>query len=100
MVAKRVTRVVDTLLKQHAVVVVFLHVCLIVSSLTIAWLLQFGFTPAPRTLLVIVAPILLLVRLAAVARFKLLHGNWSYTGIDDATEILKATTSGSLVFFV
>src|SRR3954469_9798002 len=91
MFAKRVTRVADTLLKQRAAVVLLLHVGLILSSLTVAWLLQFNFNLTQRNLVISVAPVLLLIRLAMVAHFKLLHGNWRYTGIDDATEIIKAT---------
>lgn len=100
MVAKRLTRVVDALLRQHGVVVLALHICLILLSLVIAWLLQFDFTFGRRSLLLSVAPIVLIIRLGVVARFNLLHGNWSYTGIDDVSEILKATFVGSVGFFI
>jgi FlaA1/EpsC-like NDP-sugar epimerase len=46
------------------------------------------------------APILVLFRIAAMARFKLLHGHWRYTGIDDAKDIAKATALASIAFLI
>lgn len=100
MISKRMTRVVDTLLKQHGAMILFFHVALTFTSLVIAWLLRFDFSLKNRALLLSVAPILVLFRLVAAGRYKLLHGNWRYTGVDDATEIVKATALGSIGFFV
>jgi FlaA1/EpsC-like NDP-sugar epimerase len=100
MVAKRLSRVVDTLLRRHAIFLFLLHLVLILCSLTIASLLQFDFTLMRRNLLFASAPVLLIVRLCSIARFKLLHGNWRYTGVDDVAEIFKATLVGSVAFFV
>lgn len=100
MISKRVAKVVDTLLKQHRAAVVSLHIFLILASLTCAWLLQFDFTLPQRRILLSVAPILVLFRLLAMAHCRLLHGNWRYTGVDDATEILKSISFSSVAFFV
>jgi FlaA1/EpsC-like NDP-sugar epimerase len=43
-------------------------------------------------------PILVLLRVLAMARFNLFHGYWRYTGISDALDILKAVALGSVGF--
>ena len=45
-------------------------------------------------------PLLVLLRVAALARFHLFHGYWRYTGISDALDVTKAVTLGSLAFLV
>jgi FlaA1/EpsC-like NDP-sugar epimerase len=100
MISKRAATVVDALLKQHRVVILVVHICLILISLGCAWLLLFDFTLPQVRLVLWVAPILVLFRLFAMDRCKLLHGNWRYTGVDDATEILKAISLSSVAFFV
>jgi FlaA1/EpsC-like NDP-sugar epimerase len=72
---------------------------LISASLLLAWLLRFGFSLPHRRLLFISAPLLILIRLAAVARFRLLHGWWRYTSVSDAVDIAKAVTLGSAAFY-
>src|SRR5258708_25330465 len=73
---------------------------LILLSLVLAWLLRFDFELPYRLLLFSVAPILILIRLAAITYFGLLHGWWRYTGFRDAIDILKAVLIGSVAFWV
>jgi FlaA1/EpsC-like NDP-sugar epimerase len=70
------------------------------ASLIGAWLLRFEFTLPHRDILFAALPILVLMRLAALGRFKLLRGYWRYTGISDIADIVKATALGSLGFLV
>jgi FlaA1/EpsC-like NDP-sugar epimerase len=73
---------------------------LILVSLSLAWLLRFDFQLPYPLLLFSVAPILILVRLAAITYFGLLHGWWRYTGVSDTIDILKAVITGSVAFWV
>src|SRR5438445_720272 len=73
---------------------------LILASLSLAWLLRFDFHLPYPLLLFSVAPVLILIRLAAITYFGLLHGWWRYTGISDTIDILKAVVTGSAVFWV
>jgi len=74
--------------------------CLVVCSLMAAWLLSFDFTLPYRGVLLSAVPILLLTRLTSVAYFGLLRGWWQYAGIRDGIDILKAVTTGSLLFWI
>jgi len=71
---------------------------LIFTSLLMAWLLRFNFLLPDRALLLTAAPILIAIRLAAVARCGLLQGWWRYTDINDAVAIAKAIAIGSAAF--
>jgi FlaA1/EpsC-like NDP-sugar epimerase len=71
---------------------------LIFSALLLAWLLRFNFSLPDRLLLFSAAPVLIAIRLGAMARFDLLHGWWRYTDIDEAVPIFKAIAAGSAVF--
>src|SRR6266568_1554178 len=73
---------------------------LVVGSLALAWMLRFDFFVPYRLLLVYVALVLLPTRLLAFAKFRLLHGWWQYTGINDAKDIAKATLAGTLLFWL
>jgi FlaA1/EpsC-like NDP-sugar epimerase len=73
---------------------------LILFALLFAWLLRFNFSLPDRALLLFAAPVLISIRLIAIARGGLLHGWWRYTGIDDAVAIVKATALGSVVFVI
>ena len=73
---------------------------LIFCSLVAAWLLRFNFFLPDRSLLLSVAPILILIRLTVIAQCGLLHGWWRYTDIDDAVAIVKAIAVGSVVFVI
>jgi FlaA1/EpsC-like NDP-sugar epimerase len=73
---------------------------LIFCALILAWLLRFNFFLPDRMLLLSAAPVLIAIRLGAIARFGLLHGWWRYTDIDDAVAIFNAIAVGSIVFVV
>jgi FlaA1/EpsC-like NDP-sugar epimerase len=73
---------------------------LIICSLITAWLLRFDFTLPYRHILFLALPVLVAVRLGAMAYFGLLRGWWKYVGIRDGIDILKAVGAGSLVFIV
>jgi FlaA1/EpsC-like NDP-sugar epimerase len=79
-------------------IILALNVVLVCASLTIAWLLRFEFTLPQRRILFAALPILVVLRLAALARFNLLHGYWRYTGLNDITDILKATFLSTAAF--
>src|SRR5215510_6398755 len=74
--------------------------CLIVCSLVVAWLLRFDFSLPYRVTLLSAIPLLVVVRLAMMAYFGLLHGWWKYVGIGDGIDILKAVGSGSALFWI
>jgi FlaA1/EpsC-like NDP-sugar epimerase len=71
---------------------------LIFCALLLAWLLRFNFYLPYRWLLFSGAPVLVAIRVAAIARFGLLHGWWKYTDIDEAVAICKAIAAGSVIF--
>jgi FlaA1/EpsC-like NDP-sugar epimerase len=80
--------------------IALLQVILMFTALVLAWLLRFDFSLPYRALLFSVAPLLIVIRLAAIQRFGLLHGWWRYTGMSDALDIVKAIVVGSVVFLV
>ena len=51
-------------------------------------------------LLLSAAPLLILVRVAFIARFGLMHGWWKYTGLSDALDVVKSVVGGSVVFIL
>jgi len=71
---------------------------LIFTALLLAWLLRFDFSLPQRGLLLLAAPLLIAIRLVAIARFGLLHGWWRYTGVSDALDVVKAIAFGSAGF--
>ena len=73
---------------------------LIICSLVLAWLLRFDFTLPHRSILLSAIPVLLFVRLAAMAYFGLLRGWWKYVGLRDGIDIVKAVGTGSVLFWV
>jgi FlaA1/EpsC-like NDP-sugar epimerase len=74
--------------------------CLVACALLFAWLLRFDFTLPYRAILLSALPILVGIRLLAMACFGLHRGWWRYSGINDGMDILKAVAAGSLVFFL
>jgi FlaA1/EpsC-like NDP-sugar epimerase len=89
----------NTLVSNWALVA-GLQALLILGSLVAAWLLRFDFSLPDATLLFSAAPVLIVLRLVAMARYKLFHGWWRYTGLSDVVELLKAITLGSAMFVV
>ncbi len=90
----------SALLRCRSVLVLVAQAGLILCSLVCAWLLRFEFRMRDPNLLWAVAPILIMVRLAVMPFFNLMHGWWRHTGIDDAVDVMKAILTGSLAFFL
>ncbi len=85
---------------RRPLLIYFFQAMLVSSSLLLAWLLRFDFSlPYPRLLLAS-GLLLVVTRLAALSFFKLNHGWWQFSSVNDALSILKAVFSGSLGFFL
>ena len=80
--------------------IVGLNILLVLCSFLTAWALRFEFHLPPRSILLLIVPVLIVMRLAANARFNLLHGWWRYAGLNEAVDIAKSTLVGSLGFFI
>jgi FlaA1/EpsC-like NDP-sugar epimerase len=89
-----------TLLRRGSWFVVLFQGLLVFCSLILAWLLRFDFTLPYRSVLWLSIPILVGIRLAAIAKFNLLHGWWRYTGLSDVLDVMKAVVAGSAVFIL
>ena len=87
------------LLYRRALIVVF-QISLVCSSLLSAWLLRFDFSLPYRSILITAVPILVLIRLGAMAYFGLFRGWWKYAGVRDGIDILKAVGAGTVLFWV
>jgi FlaA1/EpsC-like NDP-sugar epimerase len=98
MSGKQIKPTPSILLQYRTLLVALFQALLIFTSLLLAWLLRFDFSLPYRALLFWTAPLLIMIRLTAIERFKLLHGWWQYTGVSDALDILKATALGSVLF--
>jgi FlaA1/EpsC-like NDP-sugar epimerase len=85
---------------RRSVVIALFHAFLIFISLMAAWLLRFEFHLPHLSLLLSVAPILIIYRLASMGRYSLLHGYWSHTGVYDVLEMAKAIAFGSAAFLL
>ena len=88
------------LLRRRPWFIGIFQACLIVCSLVFAWLLRFDFTLPYRSVLLFAIPVLVLVRLGAMAYFGLLRGWWKYVGLRDGIDILKAVGTGSALFLI
>jgi FlaA1/EpsC-like NDP-sugar epimerase len=97
---RTISRKSPALLRCRSLLVLLLQMGLILCSLLCAWLLRFEFRMPDPSLLWAAAPILIIVRLAVMPFFNLMHGWWRYTGISDAVDVLKAILTGSLAFLV
>lgn len=86
------------LLRRSLWFIALFQAFLIFVSLILAWLLRFDFAIPYHKLLLSAAPILIVIRLAALASFGLMHGWWRYTGISDVLDVMKAVLAGSCVF--
>src|SRR6266699_63752 len=94
------TRMPDLLLLHRRAVIAFFQISLVCFSLLSAWLLRFDFSLPYRSLLITALPILVLIRLGAMACFGLFRGWWKYAGVRDGIDILKAVGTGSILFWV
>jgi len=88
------------MLRNRPWLIAILQALLTCFSLFAAWLLRFDFTVPYRSTLLLAMPVLLSIRLAAMAYFGLLRGWWKYVGIRDAIDVLKAVGTGSSVFWI
>lgn len=88
------------LLRRRAWFIAFLDAGIILFALVASWLLRFDFALPYRAVLLLAAPILIVIRLAAMSSFGLLHGWWRYTGVSDILDNVKAVIAGSVAFFV
>jgi len=100
MIRLNLRRTSQALLRGSSWFVAIFQAALISASLVLAWLLRFDFSLPYRRLLFLAALTLIPIRLAAVARFRLLHGWWRYTSVSDAVDIAKAVTLGSAAFYM
>jgi len=96
----KIIRFAQALLSRHSWFVAIFQALLISLSLISAWLLRFDFSLPYRRVLLTALPILIVFRLAAITRFRLMHGWWKYTGISDALDIFKAIVLGSAAFII
>ena len=87
-------------LKFRVWLIGFVQASLIFSALVIAWLLRFNFYLPDRALLFSAVPVLIAIRLGALARCGLFHGWWRYTDLNDAISLVKAMALGSVLFIV
>ncbi len=94
----KIIKFAQTVLSRHSWFVALFQALLISFSMVLAWLLRFDFSLPYRKVLLITLPILIGLRLAAITRFRLMHGWWKYTGISDALDITKAVVLGSAAF--
>src|SRR6266850_4089380 len=97
---KPISKRSPALLRCRSLLVLLLQAGLILCSLICAWLLRFDFQLPETSLLWVAVPALIVVRLAVMPFFNLMHGWWRYTGISDAVDVLKAVLAGSLAFLL
>ncbi|MGO9648141.1 MAG: polysaccharide biosynthesis protein [Terriglobales bacterium] len=102
MVERKISRLPNGIffLEHRIPFILGVNVSLIVCSFFMAWALRLEFHLPPRPILVLTLPVLVVMRLASMSRFKLLHGWWHYAGLNEAIDIAKSVLVGSLGFFV
>jgi FlaA1/EpsC-like NDP-sugar epimerase len=88
------------LLKHRPWLIAAFQAFLVSCSFLGAWLLRFDFRLQDISLLLSTLPILIVIRLVAIAHFRLLHGWWRFAGVSDALDIAKAVATGSVLFWV
>ncbi len=87
-------------LRYRTPFIIGFNVLLVLCSFFMAWALRLEFHLPPLSILLLTAPVLILMRLASMSRFNLLHGWWRYAGVNEAIDIAKSVLLGSLGFFV
>jgi FlaA1/EpsC-like NDP-sugar epimerase len=102
MVKRKISRLPKGLffLEHRTPLIVCLNILLVVCSFLAAWALRLEFHLPPRPLLLVTVSVLLMMRLASMSRFNLLHGWWRYAGLNEAVDIAKSGLVGSLGFFI
>ncbi len=97
---RKISQKSPALLRCRSLLMLALQIALILGSLVSAWLLRFEFRLPDSILLWTAAPILIMVRLAVMPFFNLMHGWWRHTGMSDAVDVLKAVVTGSFAFLL
>src|SRR5579863_2870039 len=87
-------------LKYRTPFIIGVDALLVFCSFLMAWALRLEFHLPPRSTLLLTTPLLILMRLASMSRFNLLHGWWRYAGVNEAIDIAKSVLVGSLGFIV
>src|ERR1700682_5424067 len=96
----KVVRCAQSTLLNHAWLIAGFEACLVFGALLLACVLRFDFSLPDRDTLLIVAPILITVRMAAIWSFGLLRGWWRYVGLEDMVQVVKAVIVGSVAFLL
>jgi FlaA1/EpsC-like NDP-sugar epimerase len=73
-------------------------IALLALSFTLAWLLRFNFSLPDAQVFLSAMPLLLVLRILAMARFNLTDVNWRVASIRDYLDIMKAVVLGSVGF--
>jgi FlaA1/EpsC-like NDP-sugar epimerase len=97
---RKISKKSPALFRCRSLLVLVSQIGLIVCSLVCAWLLRFEFRLPDSSQLWTAAPILIMVRLAVMPFFNLMHGWWRHTGMSDAVDVLKAVVAGSFAFLL
>src|SRR5450755_2050193 len=102
MVRKTISRLPKGLfvLQYRTPFIVGVNILLVLCSFLMAWGLRLEFHLPPRSILLLTAPVLIVMRVASMSRFNLLHGWWHYAGLSEAIDIGKSVLVGSLGFLV
>jgi len=96
----KIISLAQALLRKNSWFVGTFQAALIFVSLVLAWFLEFDFTLPSRRLLLSAACLLIVIRMASISGFGLLHGWWRYTGLSDTLDVVKSVLSGSAIFFL
>ena len=90
----------DVMISRRYWFVAFFQILLSFGGLISAWLLRFDFSLPYRNVLFASAPILILIRLATLRLFNLHRGWWHFSGVNEAMDILKAVSLGTVAFWL
>lgn len=84
----------------HGLRLVFLDGLLVAASFYTSFVLRYDLDPArvPTEILVRSLPLVVVIRVAAFAWFRLFRGVWRYVAIPDLLQVIKAATASSIVF--
>ncbi len=96
---KYLIRLPQVLFRQRPVFISVVQAMLVVGSFVLSWLLRFDFSLPYRRILLTSGLLLVVVRLITLRLFNLNHGWWHFASVSDALNVLKAVTTGSVVFF-
>lgn len=95
----KTSRMPDLLLLHRRLLIAVFQGVLVFFSLILAWLLRFDFSLPYRSLLLVAAPTLIIIRVGTMAYFGLFRGWWKYAGVRDGLDILRAVGTGTFLFW-